>query len=118
MVNRDAVRAWIEGYVRAWNSNERDDIVRLFTEDARYFTEPHAQPWVGHDGIVEGWLGSKDEPGDTTFEFDVLAVEGALAVVKGETRYKGSGKHYSNLWEITFADDGRATNYVEWWMER
>ena len=89
MVDRDAVRAWIDGYVRAWNSNERDDIVRLFTEDARYLTEPHAQPWVGHDGIVEGWLDSKDEPGDTTFEFDVLAVEGPLAIVEGRDPIQG-----------------------------
>lgn len=45
------VRAWVEGYVRAWNSNDPTAIGDLFTEDAVYFTEP----WRGRDEIVRRW---------------------------------------------------------------
>lgn len=118
MIDEAQVRRWVRGYLTAWNSNTPDDITRLFTEDARYYTEPHAEPWQGHDSIVRGWLENKDSPGDTTFDYRVIAINGDLAMVKGEVVYKDPRKEYSNLWEIRFASDGRVREFVEWWMER
>lgn len=112
------VRRWVEGYVKAWNSNASHDITALFTENARYYTEPHASPWEGHDTIVRNWLEQKDEPGETSFEYRVIALDRDTAIVKGEAIYKNPPKRYSNLWEIRFADDGRAREFVEWWMEQ
>ena len=117
-MTEERVRRWVEGYVKAWNSNEAADITALFTEDGRYLTEPHAEPWEGHDEIVRKWLESKDRPGETTFEYEVRAVDGDLAIVKGVTTYKEPRRLYSNLWEIEFAPDGRASKFVEWWMKR
>jgi hypothetical protein len=37
-------RAWVEGYVRAWNSNDPAAIGALFSEDAAYHTEPYGEP--------------------------------------------------------------------------
>ena len=118
MVEEQTVRRWVAGYVTAWNSNSRDDIVALFTDDARYYTEPYADPWQGHDEIVQNWLEQKDEPGETAFDYDVLAIDGNVAIVKGETDYRTPPRSYSNLWEITFAPDGRALTFVEWWMKK
>ncbi|MDQ3941358.1 MAG: nuclear transport factor 2 family protein [Actinomycetota bacterium] len=112
------VRSWVEGYVRAWNTNDPDDIAALFSEDARYFTEPHADPWRGRAGIVEGWLEAKDEPGETTFDYDVVAIDGDLAFVKGVTTYRTPPRRYSNLWEVRLDANGRCTEFVEWWMEQ
>ena len=117
MAEKEA-RQWVDRYVRAWNSNDRKDIEELFTNDARYYTEPHAQAWQGHDEIVEKWLERKDAPGETSFTYRVIAVEGDLAIVKGEAIYKEPRKVYSNLWEIRFASDGRVREFVEWWMEQ
>lgn len=113
-----AVRRWVDGYINAWNSNARQDIVALFTDDARYYTEPHATPWEGHGAIVKGWLDRKDSPEETSFEYRVIAIDGDLAIVKGEVVYRNPAKRYSNLWEIRFAEDGRAREFVEWWMEQ
>ena len=44
------VRAWVDGYVRAWNSNDPAAIGALFTEDAAYHTEPYGEPWRGRAG--------------------------------------------------------------------
>lgn len=109
---------WVEGYVRAWNTNDPGDIRSLFTEDARYFTEPYAPPWQGRDEIVSGWLAAKDEPGDTEFHYSVLVAVDDLGIVKGETLYKSASRRYSNLWEIRLAGSGECREFVEWWMER
>ncbi|HZA60411.1 MAG TPA: nuclear transport factor 2 family protein [Actinomycetota bacterium] len=113
----DRLQRWMAGYVRAWGSNDRDDIAALFTEDARYWTAPHREPWTPREAIVEGWLGRREEPDEWTFRWEPVAETGDLAFVRGWTDYPKEGKRYSNLWVIRFAPDGRAAEFTEWWME-
>ena len=84
MVTESHVRGWVDAYIEAWDTNQPDDITSLFTPDARYFTEPHAQPWEGHEEIVRGWLERRDAPGETSFEYRVIVTSQDLAIVKGE----------------------------------
>jgi ketosteroid isomerase-like protein len=116
-MDESAVRDWVDRYVQAWGSNDPDDIAALFTEDARYYTAPHREPWTGQDEIVRGWLGRRDEQGDWTFEYDVLAVTEDLGFVQGKTGYKSEGNNYSNLWVLRLDDAGRCAEFTEWWME-
>ncbi|NUU06547.1 nuclear transport factor 2 family protein [Leifsonia sp. C5G2] len=113
----DAITNWIDLYRRAWESNEPDDIRALFTEDASYRTEPFAEPWDGHEEIVEGWLDAQDDPGAATFEWRLLGQDGPVWFVEGVTDYR-DGPIYSNLWIVRLADDGRAEEFTEWWMEQ
>lgn len=115
IASHEAVTLWVDAYRRAWESNEPDDIRALFTEDAEYFTEPFAEPWRGHDQIVKEWLGARDEPGETAFEWQIVAVEGDTAVIRAITPYVGKAT-YHNVWVMKFAADGRATSFTEWWM--
>jgi ketosteroid isomerase-like protein len=117
-MDRSDFADWVERYVTAWNSNDPGDIEGLFTEGAEYLTEPYAEPWQGRDQIVRGWIDNKDEPGETTFSFEVIAVAGDLGFVRGVTDYKTPPRTYDNLWEITLNEGGKATRYVEWWMKR
>ena len=109
------VTAWVQAYRKAWETNEPDDIRSLFTEDAEYYTEPYAEPWRGHESIVATWLENKDEPGETAFTWELVAVEGDTGVIRAVTPYQGRAT-YHNLWVIRFAEDGRATRFTEWWM--
>ena len=115
-VDRSDVAAWIDRYVEAWGSNAPDQIGALFTDDARYFTAPHREPWTGRDAIVREWLGRKDEPGDWGFRYEVLGVDGSVGFVRGWTTYHADDPDYSNLWVIRLAGDGRCDEFIEWWM--
>ena len=108
---------WISLYRRAWESNEPDDIRALFTEGGTYRTEPHSEPWAGHEEIVAGWTDAADQPGDATFEWTTLVEQGDLSIITGTTVYK-ERPTYSNLWVIRFSDDGRAREFTEWWMDQ
>ena len=92
------VQAWIDGYVRAWNSNDPADIRALFTQDAAYACEPYSRPWRGQDEIVRQWLDRKDEPGQAQFSWHPLAVTSEVAVIQGEIVDPSEGHTYSNLW--------------------
>ncbi|MDQ1528237.1 MAG: hypothetical protein QOH77_27 [Actinomycetota bacterium] len=70
----NSVQEWMDGYRRAWESNDPNDIGALFTEDAVYFTEPFTPPSRGLEAIIATWLDKKDEPGDTIFEWSPLIV--------------------------------------------
>ena len=117
------VERWIADYLTAWKSNEPDDIRALFADDARYFTEPYADPWVGLDDIVENWVDAADMPESFTFEWAEVAFDSSdsaddgagVGVVQATTDYV-DGVTYSNLWIIRFHADGRAIEFTEWYM--
>jgi uncharacterized protein (TIGR02246 family) len=112
------VNAWVERYVRAWNSNDPEDIHGLFSEDATYFTEPYSEPWRGWQAIIDGWLAHKDEPGQTFFEWTTLVVTPDLAIVEGRTKYHSEPpRTYRNMWLIRLDGEGRCMEFTEWWMK-
>jgi uncharacterized protein (TIGR02246 family) len=117
MPTPDQVTTWMDGYRQAWNSNDPDDIGRLFAEDALYYTAPFRNPWRGRAAIVDGWLARKDEPGQTQFVWHPVALTGDLAVVQGATTYAEPPATYSNLWLVRLDDAGRCTEFTEWWMQ-
>ncbi|MGH3647610.1 MAG: nuclear transport factor 2 family protein [Micromonosporaceae bacterium] len=115
MADLSSVAAWIDGYLRAWRSNEPADIGALFTEDAEYYTAPFDPPWRGREQIVAGWLAHRDEPGETTFDWRPVVITDEVAVIEATTTYPDST--YSNLWVIWLDVDGRCRHFTEWWME-
>ena len=115
--NPDATTRWRQRYLKAWSSNDPDHINALFTEEAEYFTDPFGEPWRGRAGIIAGWLDAADEPGSFTFEWSPLAITPEVSIIQGVTRYS-DGPTYSNLWVIRFAADGRAREFIEWWMDQ
>lgn len=124
-MDRTDVERWIEGYRRAWASDATDEIAALFTEDATYspFPWPPDRAWRGRDAIVEGWQGHGDSKLGWRFEHEILAVDGDVAVIKGRTFYDRTGDTpyedaYANIWVVRLTDDGRASSFEEWWVQR
>lgn len=113
-----ALRSWVDRYRDAWESNDPEGIGSLFTDDARYLTEPYADPTEGRDAIVAAWLDSRDEPGQTDFRYEVMAIAGDLGFVRCWTTYHDPPeREYSNLWVVKLAEDGRCEEFTEWWMQ-
>ncbi len=116
MTDLDGLTTWVDGYIRAWTSNDPRDIGALFTEDAEYYTAPFRPPWRGREQIVEGWLDRRDKPGEATFEWHPVAVADDVAIIRGTTAYPE--ETFSNLWVIRLDSDGRCREFTEWWMEQ
>ncbi len=108
---------WMQGYIRAWNSNLPEDIGRLFAEDGRYHTAPYRKPWQGRQEIVANWIDIKDEPGDFTFRYEILGVSGQTGFIRGWTEYLGEQRKYHNLWVVKLNEQGECEEFVEWFME-
>jgi hypothetical protein len=67
--------------------------------------------------LGRGWLDRKDEPGETEFRWQPIAVTQDVAVVQGETRYLTTSQTFSNLWVIRLDAEGGCTEFTEWWMQ-
>jgi hypothetical protein len=111
----DPHTTWIEGYVRAWNSNDPAEIGALFAEDAEYSTEPYRAPRRGREAIVQWWLDNEDAPGETTFTWQPVTITDDVAIITGTTTYPD--RTFSNLWLIRLNGAGVCREFAEWWME-
>jgi uncharacterized protein (TIGR02246 family) len=117
-MDRATLERWVDGYRKAWESNDPAEIDALFTEDATYLTEPYAKPIKGREAIVADWLERKDEPGDTEWRSEVMAVCDDIGFVRGWAKYfTPPPREYSNLWVVRLAGDGRCSEFTEWWMK-
>jgi uncharacterized protein (TIGR02246 family) len=122
MSHRPAIEEWVSDYVRAWSTDDPEAIGALFADDARYFTAPYRQPLTGRDAIVRWWIEQRESALRWTFEHQTIACEGDLCVVQGKTTYTADGSPaakpevFHNIWLVTLGGDGRAKEFVEYWM--
>ena len=115
---------WMQGYLKAWASDKTEDVIALFTEDARYYSEPYAEPWIGREEIAREWIARGDSGREWSFTYETLATSDDLAIVQGHTHYEPvvepkpePAADYENLWLVRLTPEGRAREFTEWWMK-
>lgn len=116
-VDEDLVRRWVEAYLQAWRSRDRDQIEALFTADATYKPQPDSDPATGQAAIADAWLEEPDDPGSWRSELAPMLVHDDTAIITGWTDYT-DGERFLNLWIVRFGEDGRCAEFTEWWMPR
>jgi uncharacterized protein (TIGR02246 family) len=117
-MNSDELQAWLDAYVDAWRTYDPASIAALFTEDATYAYHPWDEGdhvLRGREAIVANWLEEQDAPGSWEARYRPLLVAGDRAIATGITRY-ADGETFWNLWVLGFREDGRCTEFVEWFM--
>jgi SnoaL-like domain len=101
---------------------ERSSIAALFSEDASYRYHPYDDPIQGRDAIVDSWLEDPDDAGTYEGAYEPIAVDGDIAVAVGTSTYRPKGgpevKIYDNCFVMRFDDEGRCTEFTEWYMRR
>jgi SnoaL-like domain len=130
-VERADVARWLEAYVEAWRTYDRDRIGALFSDQVAYRYHPHDEPIIGREAVVESWLGegdhedasSRDEPGTYEASYEPVAVDGDVAVAAGTSIYLREpggrvDKVYDNCFVIRFDADGRCREFTEWYVKR
>jgi ketosteroid isomerase-like protein len=122
-LSRDDVARWLDAYVEAWRSYDREAIGELFSEDCEYRYHPYDHPPVrGREEIAASWLDDRDEPDSWQATYEPVAVDGDVAVATGESTYTnpdGSLKTvYYNVFVMRFDDEGRCREFTEYFIER
>ncbi len=116
MLTPETVQRWLDAYLDAWHRYDADAIRALFAPHASYAYHPWDEPLRGPDAIAASWLEDRDAPGAWAAAYSPALIEGNAAIAKGETRYT-DGRHFANLFELEFDDEGRCTRFVEWYLK-
>ncbi len=122
-ITKAAVSAWLDGYVQAWKTYDKEAIGALFSEDAVYYYGPFHEPVKGREAIVASWLEQPDQAGTYDAHYEPVLIEGDSAVTNGRSRYfEQDGKTFKTEWDnvfiLRFDEQGRCKEYREWYMER
>jgi ketosteroid isomerase-like protein len=130
-MKRADVTRWLDAYVDAWKTYDRERIAALFADDVEYRYHPYDEPIKGRDAVVESWLGEGDHEGASTRDaegtydaaYSPVAVDGDVAVATGSSTYleRPGGpveKVYDNCYVMRFDGDGRCRELTEWFMKR
>jgi ketosteroid isomerase-like protein len=130
-VEKADVDRWLEAYVGAWETYDRDQIAALFAEDVKYRYHPYDEPVAGREAVVESWLGEgehsgapdRDAPGTYDGSYRTVAVDGDVAVATGTSTYRGEPgapvqEIYDNCFVMRFDTAGRCREFTEWYMKR
>jgi uncharacterized protein (TIGR02246 family) len=127
-ITHETVQAWLDGYERAWETYDPEQVAALFSEDAEYRWHPADEPLVGRDEIVRAWVApegdesSRDPEGTYLGEYRPFAVDGHRAVAIGTSTYWTDASRskvdrlYYNSWLLEFDDDGRCRSFTEYYM--
>jgi len=128
-VTHASVSAWLAAYLHAWETYDPKDIEALFTEDAEYRFHPTGDPVVGREAIVDSWVNpggnasGRDKAGTYSGEYEPFVGAGNRAVATGVSTYWTDASRttverlYYNCWLLEFADDGRCSSFVEYYMK-
>jgi hypothetical protein len=115
-VDRSDVERWVAAYERAWRTPGTGVLAELFTADVSYLPSPWARPVEGLAALAQFWDTERDGP-DEEFSMtsDVVAVDGATAVVRLAVDYGATGEsRWRDLWVIELDGDGRCRHFEEW----
>jgi hypothetical protein len=114
------VSEWLSGYRDAWQSYDPAAIGALFSENASYRYHPYDEPVRGREAIVASWLEDRDAEGSYEGAYESLVVAGDIAIATGTSTYRDGDETriYDNCFIMRFDDDGRCSEFTEWFMQR
>jgi uncharacterized protein (TIGR02246 family) len=76
------LRDWIDAYRRAWERNDAELLLTLFTEDASYRSAPFREPMRGHDAIRGYWARAAGTQRGVEVRMGEPLADGAAAAVE------------------------------------
>jgi ketosteroid isomerase-like protein len=130
-MDHQTAQAWLDRYVAAWLSYDREAIAALFSDDVRYRYHPYGEPVVGRDAVVASWLGegdaadasTRDAPGTYGASYAPVAVDGDVVVATGSSSYSDEPggpvtQAFENCFVMRFDGTGRCREFTEYYAKR
>ena len=113
---------WLEAYGRAWQERDPAAAQALFSEDARYWETPYAEPFEGRGGVGEYWARVTADQDGVDFDYEVLAVAGVKGMARWSARFRSiSGDvpvELDGVFVLEFSDADHVGSLREWWHAR
>ncbi len=129
-MDHEIAQQWLDRYLAAWLSYDRDAIGALFSDDVSYRYHPWDEPVVGRDAVVASWLGERDDDGASTRDapgtydaaYAPVAVDGDVVVATGTSSYRDEPggqvtQTFANCFVMRFDGEGRCREFTEYYAK-
>jgi hypothetical protein len=130
-MDHQVAQRWLDRYLAAWLSYDRDAIGALFSDDVSYRYHPWDEPILGRDAVVASWLGEgegdddaspRDAPGTYDAAYAPVAVDRDVVVATGTTSYRADPdgpvtQTFANCFVMRFDGEGRCREFTEYYAK-
>ena len=129
-MDHETAQQWLDRYLAAWLSYDRDAIAALFSDDVSYRYHPWDEPIVGRGAVVASWLGegddddasTRDAPGTYDAAYAPVAVDGDVVVATGTSSYRDDPggpvvQMFANCFVMRFDGAGRCREFTEYYAK-
>lgn len=121
-MDQTGAQEWLDTYIEAWRTGDRQMIGDLFAEEVSYRYHPYDEPVVGRQAVVQSWLEDWDPKEPWEADYRAFAVDGSSVVAKGTSRYLPYRDHperlYYNVFLMEFDDEGRCEMFTEYFVQQ
>lgn len=122
-MDKGRAQEWLDAYIAAWRSGDREKIGDLFHEDVSYRYHPYdKEPVTGRQAVVQSWLEDWDPKEPWEAEYRAHAVDGDRMVATGTSKYLPYRDHperlYYNVFLIEFDEEGRCREFTEYYVKQ
>ena len=116
---------WLDAYKQAWENQDSELIVTLFSEDAQYIENPFHEPMVGRQAIRQYWQnGAVASQKEISFASQLWSLEGNVAIAHWSARLTRTRTetraHLDGVFRLTFRTVAKGPpvceKLQEWWF--
>lgn len=109
------VETWIEEYIKAWRTRDTALLEHVFSDTFAYKTTPFQHAITDPAVLRQFWQETSDPSEEFTVAYDIVAIEGDIAVVELDVRYTAPrDEYYKDIWIIQLDDNGLCFAFEEW----
>jgi ketosteroid isomerase-like protein len=113
---------WLEAFRSAWEAQDPDAAVAIFTPDASYQVSPFHDPLRGRDAIHSYWRRVTGRQHGVAVTAETLLVGDSAGVAQWRAHFTRPGRasdiDVRGVLVATLNDDGLCTDIRLWWERR
>jgi ketosteroid isomerase-like protein len=117
-VTLEVFSAWCNSFCRAWEQQDTDAILSIFTDHAVFRESPFEPPEVGRENMRRAWDELSEMQRDNRMDCEVLATWNSSGIARWKASYTrakdGVFRELDGIILCHFSTDGRCTELLEW----
>ena len=118
-MDRNAFKAWLDSYGRAWMQRDPDAAAALYASDGTYRVTPFQEPMTGRQAIFDYWSEVARTQDQILFDYEILAVNAEYGIARWWASFvrvpPGLPTKLDGIFLISLNAGGRCTSLREWW---
>jgi len=88
VIQREVVENLVQKYEQAWEQQDAEGILEIFTKDALYYERIFEEPFRGHSGIKAYWKNKVvKQQKNINFKLLALYIDGDSAIAEWEVQF-------------------------------